>query len=269
MVAASPPSRLLMRVSPSTLLSSCSSPVSRVVSECSSLVVSLHLPETSIDPTPVSSSSSFCKSTRVFLNTLTVQSKHLRLIDFSFFSVGWTPLQGLYPAEVLSFENRIKGLSLQAVATQAVSCINTFGLPSALAALTWKVYIIFGAFDFVSRGNQLFSSLSSLVVQCTESDTDRDCIITLYSSESSSSTSSPSRLVVLLWKKSIKYSRSLIPGTTLCSIRKRGGCVPSRIEMEGLERRLKKGSGVSLAARRRFMSGCRVIGYRSIGKVLI
>jgi len=55
-----------------------------------------------------------------------------------FFSVGWTPIQALYPAEVLSYENRAKGLALQGIVTNSVSLINTFGLPSALAALTWK-----------------------------------------------------------------------------------------------------------------------------------
>ena len=47
-------------------------------------------------------------------------------------------MQALYPAEVLPFENRAKGLALQGWATSAVSCINTFGLPKALKALTWK-----------------------------------------------------------------------------------------------------------------------------------
>jgi len=55
-----------------------------------------------------------------------------------FFSFGWTPLQALYPAEVLAYENRAKGLALQGWVTSAVSCINTFGLPPALADLNWK-----------------------------------------------------------------------------------------------------------------------------------
>jgi hypothetical protein len=59
-----------------------------------------------------------------------------------FFSVGWTPLQGLYPAEVLKTENRSKGMAFQSITTQAVSCINTFGLPSALAALGYKTYLM-------------------------------------------------------------------------------------------------------------------------------
>jgi hypothetical protein len=67
-----------------------------------------------------------------------------------FFSFGWTPLQALYPAEVLTFENRAKGLALQALCTNSFSLINTFGLPSALKALGWKTYLIFGAWDIVS-----------------------------------------------------------------------------------------------------------------------
>jgi hypothetical protein len=54
------------------------------------------------------------------------------------YSFGYTPLQALYPAEVLAFEVRAKGLALQGWITNAFGLINTFGLPSALAALTWK-----------------------------------------------------------------------------------------------------------------------------------
>ena len=43
--------------------------------------------------------------------------------------------RGLYPAEVLSFENRSKGLSLQGWCSNALTTINTFGLPPALGAL--------------------------------------------------------------------------------------------------------------------------------------
>ncbi len=54
------------------------------------------------------------------------------------FSFGWTPIQALYPAEVLAYENRAKGLALQGIVTNSVSLINTFGLPPALVALGWK-----------------------------------------------------------------------------------------------------------------------------------
>lgn len=63
------------------------------------------------------------------------------------FSFGWTPMQALYPAEVLGYEARAKGLAFLGVIAQAASLINTFGLPVALEVLTWKVYIIFMAWD--------------------------------------------------------------------------------------------------------------------------
>ena len=50
-------------------------------------------------------------------------------------SVPWLTHRGLYPAEVLSFENRAKGLSLQGWVTNALTTINTFGLPPALGKL--------------------------------------------------------------------------------------------------------------------------------------
>ncbi|WOO79017.1 Lactose permease [Vanrija pseudolonga] len=66
-----------------------------------------------------------------------------------FYSFGWTPLQSLYPAESLAYEVRAKGLALQSWCTNIFSLINTFGLPSALAALSWKTYLIFGIWDIV------------------------------------------------------------------------------------------------------------------------
>lgn len=55
-----------------------------------------------------------------------------------FYSYGWTPLQSLYPTECLPYEVRAKGLALVGWATNVVSLINTFGLPSALAKIGWK-----------------------------------------------------------------------------------------------------------------------------------
>jgi hypothetical protein len=66
-----------------------------------------------------------------------------------FFSVGWTPLQALYPAEILSYENRAKGLALQGWGASASGLINTFGLPPALGAIGYIVYLIFAAWDLV------------------------------------------------------------------------------------------------------------------------
>ncbi|KAF9267447.1 general substrate transporter [Marasmius fiardii PR-910] len=63
------------------------------------------------------------------------------------FSFGWTPMQALYPAEVLSYQARAKGLAFLNIYTQGSSCINTFGLPVALEKIKWKTYAIFTAWD--------------------------------------------------------------------------------------------------------------------------
>ncbi|KAF8895382.1 CobB/CobQ-like glutamine amidotransferase domain-containing protein [Infundibulicybe gibba] len=63
------------------------------------------------------------------------------------FSFGWTPMQALYPAEVLSYEARAKGLGFLGIVSQTSTLINTFGLPVALEKLAWKVYVIFLIWD--------------------------------------------------------------------------------------------------------------------------
>ncbi|KAJ8509238.1 hypothetical protein ONZ45_g8575 [Pleurotus djamor] len=63
------------------------------------------------------------------------------------FSFGWTPMQALYPTEVLSYEARAKGLAFLGIVSQVAIAINTFGLPVALEKITWKVYVIFAVWD--------------------------------------------------------------------------------------------------------------------------
>ncbi|KAG6918763.1 hypothetical protein DXG01_011954 [Tephrocybe rancida] len=63
------------------------------------------------------------------------------------FSFGWTSMQALYPAEVLSYQVRAKGLAFLGVWSQAATCINTFGLPVALEKIGWKVYLVFLFWD--------------------------------------------------------------------------------------------------------------------------
>jgi len=68
------------------------------------------------------------------------------------FSFGWTPMNGLYAPEVLSYQSRAKGMAFTSVVVQSVACINTFGLPVALEKIGWKVYLIFlfwDSFEFV------------------------------------------------------------------------------------------------------------------------
>ncbi|KAJ7863141.1 general substrate transporter [Mycena olivaceomarginata] len=63
------------------------------------------------------------------------------------FSFGWTAMQALYPAEVLSYEARTKGLAFLGICSQSAQLVTTFGMPSAIAALTWKIYLVYMAWD--------------------------------------------------------------------------------------------------------------------------
>jgi len=68
------------------------------------------------------------------------------------FSFGWTPMQAIYPAEVLPYQTRAKGLAFLNIVVQASSCVNTFGLPVAFQKIAWKILLIFlfwDAFEFV------------------------------------------------------------------------------------------------------------------------
>ncbi len=59
------------------------------------------------------------------------------------FSVGLTPLQALYPVEVLSFEMRAKGMAFSSLAVNAGGLLNQFAWPVSLKAIGWKTYIVF------------------------------------------------------------------------------------------------------------------------------
>jgi len=63
------------------------------------------------------------------------------------FSFGWTPMQAVYPAEVLPYETRAKGLAFLNIVTQSSTCINTFGLPVAFQVIGWKILLIFLFWD--------------------------------------------------------------------------------------------------------------------------
>jgi len=59
------------------------------------------------------------------------------------FSVGMTPLQALYPVEVLSFEMRAKGMAFSSLAVNAGGLLNQFAWPIALKKIGWHTYIVF------------------------------------------------------------------------------------------------------------------------------
>ncbi|KAL8243663.1 hypothetical protein R6Q59_009921 [Mikania micrantha] len=65
------------------------------------------------------------------------------------FSVGITPLQALYPVEVLSYEMRAKGMAFSNLAVNAGGLLNQFAWPVALKEIGWKTYICFIVWDAV------------------------------------------------------------------------------------------------------------------------
>lgn len=65
------------------------------------------------------------------------------------YSVGITPLQALYPVEVLSFEMRAKGMAFSSLAVNVGGLLNQFAWPISLANIGWKTYIVFTVWDAV------------------------------------------------------------------------------------------------------------------------
>lgn len=59
------------------------------------------------------------------------------------FAFGLTPLQALYPVEVLSFEMRAKGMAFSNFFLTAAMLVNQFAYPIALDTIKWKLYIVF------------------------------------------------------------------------------------------------------------------------------
>jgi len=68
------------------------------------------------------------------------------------YSFGWTPLQALYPVEVLSFEMRAKGMAFSNMFVTCGTLVNQFGFPVALQNIAWKTYIVFLVWCFIQAG---------------------------------------------------------------------------------------------------------------------
>ncbi|KAG6854345.1 hypothetical protein C0991_007850 [Blastosporella zonata] len=65
------------------------------------------------------------------------------------YSLAYTPLQALYPAECLEYNTRAKGMALYAFAVSCASFVNTYAGPIALGRITWKYYIVWLVWDLV------------------------------------------------------------------------------------------------------------------------
>lgn len=64
------------------------------------------------------------------------------------YSFNITPLQSLYPVEVISFEIRAKGMAFQSAFVNAAGLLNQFAWPVAIKQIQWKTYIIFVVWTF-------------------------------------------------------------------------------------------------------------------------
>ncbi|KDQ29562.1 hypothetical protein PLEOSDRAFT_1093037 [Pleurotus ostreatus PC15] len=63
------------------------------------------------------------------------------------YSLTYTPLQAIYPAEVLSYNTRAKGMAMYALAVSCASFVNTYPAPIALGRIQWRYYIVYVVWD--------------------------------------------------------------------------------------------------------------------------
>jgi MFS family permease len=64
-------------------------------------------------------------------------------------SFSWTPLQALYPAEILSNDIRAKGIAADKFVASIASFINMYATPIALHNIGWKMYTVFLVLHFL------------------------------------------------------------------------------------------------------------------------
>jgi len=65
------------------------------------------------------------------------------------FAIGYTPLQALYPVECLETTTRAKGMAMNGFITGAISFINLYCTPIALANIRYYYTFIFFGWDFL------------------------------------------------------------------------------------------------------------------------
>ncbi|KAL0936274.1 lactose permease [Colletotrichum truncatum] len=78
-----------------------------------------------------------------------------------FWSFCWTPLQALYPAEILHNEIRAKGMGAKGFISGVASFINTYGTSVSLKHIGWKTYTIFLVLHFVHLGLMYMSCVET------------------------------------------------------------------------------------------------------------
>ncbi|KAI6784113.1 uncharacterized protein J7T54_004659 [Emericellopsis cladophorae] len=78
-----------------------------------------------------------------------------------FWGFCWTPLQALYPAEILNNEIRAKGMGIKGLLTGLSSFINTYGTSVSLKNIGWKTYTIFLILHFVHNAVMWWSCVET------------------------------------------------------------------------------------------------------------
>ncbi|CAK7226490.1 hypothetical protein SBRCBS47491_006249 [Sporothrix bragantina] len=63
------------------------------------------------------------------------------------FAFAWTPMQSLYPVEVLAYNSRAKGMAYLAFMNNAVKVLNTYVPPIAIANSGWRYYLLYVIWD--------------------------------------------------------------------------------------------------------------------------
>ena len=69
------------------------------------------------------------------------------IVNNVFFSFGYTPLQPLYPAEVLSSVMRVRGMGLFQLVQGTASFVNTYAAPVAMQNIKYWFYVFFVFWD--------------------------------------------------------------------------------------------------------------------------
>lgn len=87
----------------------------------------------------------FCVMMVIICTALQDKNPHLGLTGISFvyvflfaFAFVWTPCQALYPAEVLAYNARGKGLAMSGLWLNIVSFINTYAAPVGITNASWR-----------------------------------------------------------------------------------------------------------------------------------
>ncbi|KAJ7129330.1 general substrate transporter [Mycena epipterygia] len=65
------------------------------------------------------------------------------------YSLAYTPLQALYPTEVLDYNTRAKGMAMYALCVSAASFVNTYAGPIALQNIGWRYYCVYVGWDLL------------------------------------------------------------------------------------------------------------------------